>query len=822
MNHKTKKVLGCLSFSTAAILLNSVSNPALAQATAQMSEGASQKPSQVATPAQVFTFDIPSKTLLAALGDFTATTGVQIVKPNGRAITGMSVPVSGTYTPSQALARLLAGTGVSYQFSGARSVTLARYDGDPRGFYAQASGVVLDQIDVQGATAKPTSTMTPLPAYAGGQIASGGRLGLLGNKSVFDAPFTVNNYTSKLIQDQQAATVADVVANTPSVRQVQNDFAPQQNLFIRGLLFNAREYAFDGLYGLTPIYRPSLEGLERVEVLNGPSALLYGFSPSGNVGGVINLVPKRATDVPITRVTGQYISDAVGGGSFDVGRRFGDANMFGLRVNGAYRNGNTPFDNQNLETGVFTAGFDIRGDRFRMSLDFGYQHDFIKAPLSGFTVASGFAIPNAPSLTRNVQQPWETFLSDTFYGSMRTEYDLAKDWTVFIAAGGSRLRGEGFGTSPRITDAIGTLTETTSVARAAVQKQWTGEVGIRGKFDTGPINHSISVVGTTYNNDQQFGGYVTGTVFASNLYNPVFYSRPTVFGAAPSIQKIAANSVAMTDTVSIWDERLQLLGGGRYQELKTDVYSPAGLLTSSDAGNAGTKFGAVIVKPWKNVSLYVSYAEGFGFTATAPTNAVNAGQVLPPLLSQQVETGAKIDFGNVGLTAALFEIRRPSAFLNNSLVYGLNGEQRNRGFDFNTFGEVTPGLRILGGFTLLDGVLTRTSGGTFDGKQAPGVPHVQINLGGEYDLPFIPGATATARVIYTSPQYYDQANLQQIPDWTRLDLGARYSWIYNKVAYNARLNVENVTGLNYWASTGQGSLQTGTPRTFRFSVSAEF
>lgn len=655
-------------------------------------------------------------------------------------------------------------------------------------------------------------------------MASGARLGLLGNKSIFDTPFTVTSYTSQLIRDQQAQTIADVVANNPSVRQLQSSFTGQQNYFIRGFLFNAREVGFDGLYGIVPIYRPALEGIERVEVLNGPSALLYGFSPSGNVGGVINMIPKRATDYPITRIAAQYMSNSNVGTAFDVGRRYGEANEFGVRANGLYRNGGTPVDNQNLETGFGSVGLDYRGDRFRASLDVGYQNDMIKAPSGSFTVAPGFAIPRAPDLSRGIAQPWERSYSESRYALARAEYDVLPNWTLFAAVGGSNQKNGGFGTTGRIVNAAGDITQTASTSQVggAVQEQWTGEVGVRGKVQIGPVQHAISVVGTSYNSNQEFGGFVNGPVFVSNLYNPTYYPRPTFSGTAASRQHLFADSAAVTDTLSVLDERLQLLVGARYQSLRTDTFGPTGVFTSSEAGVRTSPLGALIVKPVKPLSLYVSYAEGFGFTATTPNNALNnPDRVLPPGLSKQIETGAKLDLGTIGMSLAFFEITRPNAFLDANLIFGFNGEQRNRGIDYNVFGEVAPGARILGGFTLLDGVLTKTANGAFDGKKAPGVPDVSINIGGEYDWWFAPGFTTSARVIYTSKQYYDQANLQWIPEWTRLDLGARYSWVYEKILWNARFNVENVTDLNYWASTGQGSLQQGMPRTFRLTLSAD-
>jgi iron complex outermembrane receptor protein len=77
-------------------------------------------------------------------------------------------------------------------------------------------------------------------------------------------------------------------------------------------------------------------------------------------------------------------------------------------------------------------------------------------------------------------------------------------------------------------------------------------------------------------------------------------------------------------------------------------------------------------------------------------------------------------------------------------------------------------------------------------------------------------------VIYTSSQYYDLANTQKIPDWATLDLGVRYATTLNDRPLTLRANVVNVTGNNYWASTGRGILSQGTPRTVLLSATVDF
>ncbi len=663
----------------------------------------------------------------------------------------------------------------------------------------------------------------PPAAYAGGQVASGERLGFLGNKSVFDTPFSVTTYTDKLIQDQQAKTTLDVLENDPSVRPVQPPFGFQDTIYVRGFLVYPRDFAFDGLYGITNVRRFLLDGVEQVEVLHGPAAFLFGFPPSGSIGGVVNLIPKQAADDPLTRLTTSYISSGYLAESFDLGRRFGENNAFGLRVSGSYGDGGTSIGEQAQQLGSIAVSLDWRGKDVRISSNFGYQHQYLTEPSEAFSVVPGVNIPVAPDLSNRAQQSWERALLEHAYATTRVEYDIAPNLTAFAAAGLSR------GYERFLVNFVQTFTSAngnmfvTPVYLTTVIDQKTAEAGLRAKFETGPIQHRVSLVATGFweiqNSDFAFlNGY------SSNVYDPAPVPQPALPGTLGKlIVPEQSKGIAAVDTLSILNDRVQLTLGERLLTLST---SESGALPMPlSEGTAATPLAAILIKPWKPLSLYASYAEGFGFGPTAPIGSANYGAVFPPIVTKQLETGAKLDFGNFGATLTFFQITQPSTFTDPTTnIFSVSGEQQNKGIEFNVFGTLTESVRLLGGISLLDGVLTKTAGGIDNGKMAPGVPHVQLNLGAEYDLPFsAKGFTLTGRVIYTSAQFYDEGNTQSIPGWTRLDLGVRYRWIgEDGNPATVRFNVENVTGENYWASTGAGQLTLGMPRTYKLSLSKDF
>ncbi|TIU90861.1 MAG: TonB-dependent receptor, partial [Mesorhizobium sp.] len=118
---------------------------------------------------------------------------------------------------------------------------------------------------------------------------------------------------------------------------------------------------------------------------------------------------------------------------------------------------------------------------------------------------------------------------------------------------------------------------------------------------------------------------------------------------------------------------------------------------------------------------------------------------------------------------------------------------------------------------------TKTNSAATRGNTPIGVPSVQFNLGAEWDTPFLQGLTLAANVIHTGRQYVDTANTQEIPSWTRLDLGARYHTEIQDRPVTFRAAVENVFDDDYWAGVASyGTLAQGAPLTVKLSMTTDF
>jgi len=692
---------------------------------------------------------------------------------------------------------------------------------------AASSGVTtLPALRVTGSADMPRND--PPPPFAGGQVARGGRLGLLGNRDIMDTPFSLTSYTSQAIQDQQARSVSDVLKNDASVRTIWADGSYSTQMTIRGFPVQAQDIAVNGVYGLVP---PQLTGglemFDRIEVLRGPSALLYGMAPSGAVGGTVNIVTKRATDMPVTRLTTSYWSDAQFGSAIDMGRRLGDDKQFGIRFNGAYRDGDTAMDNQQQRVGFASLGLDYRGERVRLSADLGYQNMRSDNPTRPvYTDNPNFSIPDAPDNKLDLGQSWYYAKSEDTFGMVRGEADLADNLTAYAAAGGRRNRFLGLYNFVYIQNNAGDF-RANQYYQPTYADTATFLGGLTGRLTTGPLRHTIDLSASALETESGVLAPVIAT-YNSNLYDPAAMAKPSLSGfsgSAPKTSVSRLNSIALADTISALDDRVQFTAGVRHQSVHVDNYSAiTGDKTTSYDQDAYTPAFAILVKPWRHVSLYGNYVQGLSQGPSAPASAANAGTVFAPIKSRQYEVGAKAEFDGFGVSAAYFEIRQPSGFLDPATnMFGMDGEQRNRGVEINAYGEVMRGLRLLGGVSFINGKLTKTAGGANDGNKAVGVPDTLLNLGAEWDLPNVPGLTLSARYIYTSSQYYNAANTQKIPSWDRIDLGVRYRMRVLDKQVTLRAGVENLLDKNYWAgaSTNYG-LARGNPRTYMMSASADF
>jgi len=501
----------------------------------------------------------------------------------------------------------------------------------PLALAQQENAIELDDIEV---TSYHQALGEAPPARTGGQVATGARMGILGNAEVMDTPFSVTSYTEQTIEDRHAQSMVDLLTVDPAVRQSGPRTQVSESLRIRGYSVGSSSYAVGGMFGLSPGFRTYLEPFERVEVIKGPSAALFGMSPGGTIGGVINLVPKRAKAQPTAKVTFTAAQDSTLGLHLDVGRRFaGDA--IGVRVNLMQREGNTALDYQSTRRKLASIGTDFRYGKLSASLDVIHSLDDVNNVTRPFNIpASMTKLPRAPH-GKNTYAGGGDYENLDRTWLARLEYALTDQLTAYLGYGEHRFRTDGILIYPTFINTAGDY--------SYVMRQWkqadddrSMQAGFRGFANTFGMTHQFALDWSTLDRNgssvvPNFGGGI------SNIYLPASQRRiprprrskaPTNPGTSTELE-----SLALADTLGFWDDRVLLSLGIRHQNVFSKAHSTGRKYDKS----ADTPFVGVVYKIAPFASLYASYVEGLqqGGTAGTDPRYSNPNEQLPPYIAKE-------------------------------------------------------------------------------------------------------------------------------------------------------------------------------------------
>ncbi|MGO2506097.1 MAG: TonB-dependent receptor [Psychrobacter alimentarius] len=700
--------------------------------------------------------------------------------------------------------------------------------------------VVLDTIVVTS-SADASADGLP-PAYEGSQVATGSRVGILGNQDIMDTPFSTASYTNEYIKNQQAQSVGDLLKKDPTVRVARGFGNFQEAYFIRGFVTTSDDTMYNGLYGILPRQYIATELFERVEVQRGASAMLNGVAPSGgNAGGTINLLPKRAGNAPLREVTLGYGQGDQGKVAVDVSDRFGTDDAFGVRFNAAYQDGDSAIDDESSTLGLAALGLDYRGDQYRLSADLGWQDNQLEETRPSVNLAGVSRVPSAPDASKNWAQPWTYSNEKDVFGTIRGEYDLNDSITAYGAYG--VRRGDEDNSLANFT--VNNVDGTGSIYRfdnAREDKVQSAELGLRGKWQTGKIDHDWVISANLYDQEEKGAfAYDFGNQPTTNLYHPTDYAEvpftsTAFFGGDLDNPKLTNEkqfqSIALADTFSLFDDKLKTTVGVRHQNIETASYDPNTQAKTDDYNESEwTPSIGIVYQPSLDWSVYGNYIESLAPGKRAPlTNengaVTNGGQNLEPYVSKQTEVGVKYDNGVIGSSLAIFRTDEARAYTNDNNTFTSAGENRHQGAELSVFGSPSENMRLIAGVTYLSAKQKDTGDATLDGNRVIGLPKLQSNVNLEYDLAAVEGLTLTGDIIHTGARYADNANTLKVDGYTTLDLGARYRTVLAGQDVTLKGMVTNVTGEDYWQSVGGytdfGYLNAGDPTALKVSATFNF
>jgi iron complex outermembrane recepter protein len=720
--------------------------------------------------------------------------------------------ISGSFTPLELIDRLLQDTELMMTSNQDGTYSLM----DQTNYTMSGLAISASQIND-----------SVLSEYKGGQIESGGRLGVLGEQDSSNVPFSVVSYTNKAIEDQQLESIAEVLDNDASVQSGFGFGNYSEKFMIRGFELDSDAISYGGLYGILPRQVVSTNAVESVQLLKGSSAFLNGVTPGGTgIGGAINLEPKRAND-ELTTLTLDTTAEGQVGISTDVARRFGNKNQWGVRANALHREGDSAIDNETREETSISVGIDYRAEKFNVSTDVGYQKQTIDAGRSVVYAGSITKVPSTPDAETNYAPSWADSELETLFGMIQAQYELNNNWTLNGAIGANKNKEYGDYSSPTINSLDGDATG----RRLSVPYEsntFSSSVSLLGDLTTGKVTHQLNLAYSGFVNKTYTAYTMSDPTYDTNIYNPVDIAYPdTIFADGdmdnPNIRsKTDTKGLSFADTLGFMDDRILLTAGVRYQEINVNNYNYDGSIDTTYDDSATSPIYGIVYKPTDAISLYVNHIEALQKGENVASTYSNSGASLKPYISEQNEVGIKFEDGTLGAGAAVFDISKPEAYGEAGGIYGYYGEQRNRGLELSLYGEPLTGLRINTSATWLDPKLEKTQNDTNDGNDAVGVAKYRFVLGGEYDIRSLQDLTLGGKVIRSGPQYLNASNTLEVAPWTRIDVSARYKSTLAQQDVIWRLNITNLMNEGYWASAAGGYLTQGNPREIKLSLSTEF
>jgi catecholate siderophore receptor len=666
-----------------------------------------------------------------------------------------------------------------------------------------------------------------------------GSLNRLGAENLMDVPQTVVIINKALMESQGVTTLENAVRNVPGITISSAEGGSiGNNINLNG--FSARtDIYLNGMRDRGQYYR-DVFALEEVEVLMGPSSMLFG---RGSTGGVINQVTKKPTLRKATELSVMGTTNGLVRTTADVNVPFEETNA--ARVSAMFQTGKTStLDQTNaLDFGLAPSVKLGMGTPTEVTLSAILQHrkdqvSYGVPPLNGFplNVPRNTAYGFSDDYTEQDVIALESTIDHKFHQNLTLRNQTAFTWVNTsvretsggfvgtLAANGSFVQasngpgGTPYSGAPLSSLYIRQLSRDRNINDITVENQ----TELTAKFDTASIGHTLlGGVDLTYesytNKTFTRAGNCNGFALAGSNSVGCVPAGFTVGGGTPggaaSVPGNYASSAAWSaglyanDTIQVmpW---LKLVGGVRW-----DVYTAQignSINSANTVGNTTVPYftqtdtftsvrAGAIFEPTPEQSYYFSYSTSFNPSLEQLTSTTGTQQ-LPPETNEGFEVGAKYELlkGNLSLNGALFSITKNNQrTANPDGTYTPTGNVRVQGARIGVTGRITPEWQVFGGYAYLNGRilqgLSYINGiGNTTGNVPLNVPRDSANLWTTYtikDTYEIGGG-----VFYVGQRYANNANTVQVPAYTRFDLTAAYK----QPTYEIRANVLNVFNTMYY------------------------
>jgi iron complex outermembrane receptor protein len=688
---------------------------------------------------------------------------------------------------------------------------------------AAQQAIELDEITVEGRG-------TEAVAGQGAEQATGPVQGIAADRSatgtktstpLIETPQSISVIGREQLDLLNPRSVLEAVRYSPSVADSAGGSDTRTDLYqIRGFNANPTGLFLDGLQLPSPnfaIFRLEPFGLERLEILRGPTSVLYG---GASPGGLVNGVSKKPLWKPYAHVETGVNTFGNVYGAFDVSGQttWGDPSKaavrksepsvyddFAYRIVGLGRFGDAYPDKTRDERAYIAPSFTWRpNDDTTLTVLGSYQKDRSNSlnflPYEGTVTRAPFGRiprklftgePDRDTFKREqgmIGYELEHRFDDTFtfrqnarYAHLETRYDgiFGLGYVAPPTANSAVLFRSPFGENPKLD--VGNV-----------------DNQVEARFNTGPLSH-FALAGVEVRRISFLNRTDRGSADPLDLLDPDYGGNVVLTPRRRS--KVERDQVGLYLQDQIKFDRISLTIGGRQDFVRTDFEDR--LNSANDSKTKDEAFSARAGLSYRfdnGLAPYVSYSTSF-----EPQVGLNFGTdaVLKPEKGEQYEAGLKFQPNGFDgyASIAVFDLTKTDVAVSDPLgVVRQRGEVRSRGFEAEIVAKPVEGLSVIAAFTDFDNETTKDGDGSLIGKTPPGTIERLASLYLDYTFQTgaLEGFGLGAGVRHVGRTWADDQNTLKVPAVTLADAGIHFR--QKDKGWNASLTAQNLFDKRYVAS----------------------
>ncbi|HYV54255.1 MAG TPA: TonB-dependent receptor [Chitinophagaceae bacterium] len=663
-----------------------------------------------------------------------------------------------------------------------------------------------------------------------------------------DLPQSIATISQTTIKNQQALRLSDIVKNVNGVYLTTTRGSVQENFAARGYAFSGTNLFKDG-FRINSGVMPEVSSLEKIEILKGSAAILYGQVAPGGILNMVTKQPKFQFGGEVSMLAG---SNDLYKPSFDIYGPVGSSIAY--RVNGTFETANSFRDVVHYKRYYINPSLLFKlGQRTQLLVEGDYlKHNF--TPDFGIGTVDNTKIPDLPR-SKFLGTDWQYNTTQQTTTTVSLKHQFNSTWILDASTSYQLYKRDYYSTERIQAAANGDWVRPLGKINAQ-ENFYAAQVNLTGKLRTRSIQHTLlaGVDGDrsfAINNDFSFpavAGLPAGSYDQINVYDPKKFVARTDIPDATNIRRREAPinrfGVYAQDLIKL-SSKFNLLAGVRWSYVQTVGIDSTNFLTGAKTkgttrnDNAFSPRFGLVYKAAESTSLFASYASSFSVN----TGTDIYGSSLPPSIIDQYEVGIKNDFfkGMVSVNLTLYHIVNNNLAQtalfdkdgnqnSNTSIKVLSGQTKSDGVELDVAAQPIAGLSVLAGYSYNNARYTKTDttkGGFIEGEKLVNNPSNTANASIFYIFHkgSLRGFKFGATVLYigdrlggnnnTVGQTQTYSRLIPVDGYTVIDVSAGYT--YKKISVMAKLS--NITNtLNYYVHENY-SINPLSPRQFVATVS---